>query len=75
MQIDQRTLNRLLALNDGQLAAVIEKIASEAGIDPAQLGLDPRNLAQIREALGSANADDLAQLNAVYETYRKNQRK
>ena len=44
MQIDQKTLARLLAMNDAQLGTVIEKIAAEAGIDPALLGLNPKNI-------------------------------
>ncbi len=75
MQIDQRTLNRLLAMNDDQLAAVIGKIASESGIDPALLGLNPNNISEIRRALGSASPEDLQQLGAVYESYRQNRKK
>lgn len=75
MQIDQKTLNRVLAMNDEQLAALIGKIASESGINPAQLGLNPNNINDIRAALGSATDTDLVQLNAVYESYRKNRQK
>lgn len=75
MQIDQRTLNRLLAMNDDQLAAVIGKIASESGIDPSLLGLNPNNISEIRRALGTASPEDLAQLGAVYESYRQNRKK
>lgn len=75
MQIDQRTLNRLLAMNDDQLAAMIGKIASESGIDPALLGLNPNNISEIRHALGSASPEDLKQLGAVYESYRQNRKK
>ncbi|MBQ9784148.1 MAG: hypothetical protein IJW29_01470 [Clostridia bacterium] len=75
MQIDQKTLNRLLAMNDAQLAAVIEHIAAEAGIDPVSLGLNPNNVSEIRRALGSATPSDLEQLGAVYDTYRQNRKK
>ncbi len=71
MQIDQKTLSRLLAMNDAQLGAVIHKIASEAGIDPAQLGLNPESIGSIRKALGSATEADIAQMNAVYEAYKQ----
>lgn len=75
MQFDQRMLSRLLAMNDTQLAAVIEKIAAESGIDPTLLGLDTNNIEQIRRALGSATPEDLAQLGNVYESYRQNRKK
>lgn len=74
MQIDQRMLNRLLTMNDDQLSEVIKTIATEAGIDPAMLGLNPDNIQSIRQALGSATEQDLRQLNAVYDTYKQNKR-
>ncbi len=75
MQLDQKMLNRLLNMNDEQLGALIGQIAQEAGIDPAQLGLHPENIASVRQALGNATEEDLAKLNGVYQDYRKNRRK
>lgn len=74
MQLDQRMLNRLLSLNDDQLAATIQKIAAESGIDPAQLGLSAENVSEIRRVLGSVSDAELTQLNTVYESYRKNRK-
>lgn len=74
MQLDQRMLNRLLAMNDDQLGNLIGEIAREAGIDPSELGLNPQNVAQIRSALGSATDEDLQKMNAVYEEYRRQRR-
>lgn len=71
MQIDQKTLSRLLSMDDAQLGAVIQKIATEAGIDPAQLGLNPDSIESVRRALGSATDADLAQMNALYQSYRQ----
>ena len=75
MQIDQKTLSRLLSMNDAQLGAVIQKIATEAGIDPAQLGLNPDSIESVRQALGSATDADIAQLNNVYQAYRQGKNK
>ncbi len=75
MQLDQKMLNRLLTMNDQQLGEVIQRIASEAGIDPAALGLNPQNMQSIRQALGSATESDLQQLNAVYDTYKQNKKR
>ncbi len=74
MQIDQKMLNRLLTMNDDQLGSLIGEIAREAGIDPSELGLNPQNIASVRQALGSATDEDLQKMNAVYDEYRKQRR-
>ncbi len=74
MQIDARMLNRLLAMNDEQLGQVIQKIAAESGIDPAQLGINPQNIESVRSALGSIGDDELEGINRLYEDYRRNKR-
>ena len=77
MQIDTRMLKRLLAMNDEQLGQMIQKIAAESGIDPAQLGINPQNIESVRSALGSIGDDELEGINRLYEDYRrgKNDRK
>ena len=65
MQIDQKTLNRLLTMNDDQLGNLIQEIAREAGIDPSTLGLNPQNIADVRQALGNATNDDLQKMNLL----------
>ena len=74
MQIDKKTLDRLLTMNDQQLGELIRKIAAESGIDPTVLGINPENIQSIRQALGSANDQDLMQLNQMYDTYKQNRR-
>lgn len=74
MQIDQKMLNRILTMNDEQLASLINQIAREAGIDPSQLGLNPQNIAGVRQALGGATEADLEKMNTVYEEYRRQRR-
>ena len=74
MQIDKKMLDRLLTMNDEQLGELIKRIAAESGIDPAMLGINPENIQSIRSALGSANEQDIRQLNQVYDTYRQNRR-
>ena len=71
MQIDQKTLSKLLSMNDAQLGAVIQSIAKDAGIDPSQLGLTADSIASLRRALGSATDEDLKQMSALYESYRQ----
>ena len=74
MQIDERMLKRLLAMNDEQLGQMIQKIAAETGIDPAQLGINPQNIESVRSALGSIGEDELEGINRLYEDYRRNRR-
>lgn len=74
MQIDERMLKRLLAMNDEQLGQMIQKIAAETGIDPAQLGINPQSIESVRSALGSVGEDELEGINRLYEDYRRNRR-
>ena len=71
MQIDERMLKKLLAMNDDQLGQMIQKIAAESGIDPAQLGINPQNIESVRSALGSIGEDELEGINRLYEDYRR----
>ncbi len=74
MQIDERMLKRLLAMNDEQLGQMIQKIATETGIDPAQLGINAQSIESVRSALGSIGEDELEGINRLYEDYRRNKR-
>ena len=75
MQIDERMLKKLLAMNDEQLGQMIQKIAAETGIDPAQLGINSESIESVRSALGSIGEDELEGINRLYEDYRRNKRK
>ncbi len=74
MQLDPKMLSRILTMNDEQLASLISEIAKEAGIDPSALGLNPQNIAGVRQALGSATNEDIQRMNTVYEEYRRQRR-
>ena len=74
MQIDERMLKRLLAMNDEQLGQMIQRIAAETGIDPSQLGINPQSIESVRSALGSIGEDELEGINRLYEDYRRNRR-
>lgn len=74
MQLDRNMLNRLLAMDDAQLEALIRKIAKEANIDPAVLGINPENIQSIRTALGSADDGDLAKMTEILDSYQKARR-
>lgn len=74
MQIDRNALNRILSMNDAQLSALITEIAKETGIDPANLGLNPQNIASVRQVLSGATEEDVQKLDALYADYRRNRR-
>ncbi len=74
MQIDERMLKKLLAMNDEQLGKMIQKIAAESGIDPAQLGINPQSIESVRSALSSIGEDELEGINRLYEDYRRGKR-
>ncbi|MBQ7392608.1 MAG: hypothetical protein IJV73_07965 [Clostridia bacterium] len=74
MQIDSKMLNKLLAMNDEQLGQMIQKIAAESGIDPAQLGINPQSIESVRSTLGSIGDEELEGINRLYEDYRRGKR-
>lgn len=75
MQLDRNMLNKLLTMNDDQLAALIKSIAAESGLDPSLIGLNSENIQSLRQALGSASDEDLERLNGVYQDYSKNRKR
>ena len=62
MTLDRNAVERLLALNDKQLAIVIKKLTAEAGIDPSALQINASNIAALRTALSMATDDDIKRL-------------
>ncbi len=72
MQIDRKSLEKLLTLNDRQLGLVIKKLASESGIDPAALNINPNDIASVRRALSGATDEDIRKITQQYEDYKRN---
>ena len=72
MQIDRKSLERLLMLNDRQLAAMIKRIAGEGGIDLSSFNVNPADLDSVRRALRGATDEDLLNITKQYEQMKKN---
>ena len=72
MQIDRKSLEKLLAMNDRQLSSVIHKIAGESGIDLSTFNVNPEDIAGVRRALSSATDEDLVRVAEQYEQIKKN---
>lgn len=72
MTIDKQAVEKLLALNDKQLALVIKKLTAEAGIDPSLFQMTPGNIQALRTALSMATDEDLARASEQLAKLRKN---
>lgn len=59
MRLDRRALDRLLSLNDAQLAAVIDKLTREYGLDLSSLQISTGDMAALRRTLRTATDEDL----------------
>jgi len=62
MQLDRKSLDRLLSLNDRQLQAIIEKLASEYGLDLSRFQVRPGDMESLRNAIRNASDSDLLEL-------------
>lgn len=51
MQLDKKTLDRLLDLSDGQLRVLLKRLLAEYGVDPAAVPLEQMDIGKLREAL------------------------
>ena len=71
MQIDRKSLEKLLTLNDRQLALVIKKIAGEGGIDLSSFNVNPQDLDSVRRALRGATDEDLLNITKQYEELKR----
>lgn len=71
MQIDRENLNRLLNLNDRQLQAVINRLVAQSGLNPADFNINPKSIESIRQALRTADDEDLKRVAEQYEANRK----
>ncbi len=62
MQLDQKSLKKLLALNDDQLRKVLAGLLAEYGIDPSTIPLAQFDMGRLRAVLANATDDDLKRL-------------
>ena len=60
MQLDKKTLDRLLNLNDNQLRLLLGRLLTEYGVDPAAVPLAKLDVSRLREVLRGATETDVA---------------
>lgn len=71
MMLDKKAVEMLLTLDDQKLALVIQRLASEAGIDPSSLKIGASELSGIRSALRMATDSDLQRAGELLKSYKK----
>ena len=71
MQLDQKTLQKLLSMSDTQLTAVIRTLADNSGLDLAGFNIRPDDINSIRAALSGATDEDLARAAEQLRNFRK----
>lgn len=62
MQLDKKSLDRLLKLSDDQLRGVIGKLLTEYGVDVSRVPLATLDMSALRAVLQMANAEDISRL-------------
>ena len=62
MQLDRKTINRLLALDDDQLRAFIRNLAERQGLDLSAFRLSINDIAGIRRVLSEADDETLRRI-------------
>lgn len=59
MQLDKKTLDRLLNLSDDQLRLLLGRLLSEYGVDPSVVPLERMDIGKLREVLRGATDEDI----------------
>ena len=60
MQLDRKSLDKLLALDDNQLRRVLRGLLTQYGIDPSAIPLDQFDIGKLRAILQTATDEDIA---------------
>ena len=59
MQLDKKSLDRLLKLNDDQLRGVLSKLLAEDGVDVSRVPLAQMDMTALRAVLSAATDEDI----------------
>ncbi len=66
MQLDRKSLDRLLHLSDDQLRAVLGKLLTEYGVDAARIPLASLDMGSLRRVLESATDEDITRFMQMF---------
>lgn len=59
MQLDKKSLERLLRLNDDQLRGVLGRLLAEYGVDVSRVPLAQMDMTALRAVLSAATDEDI----------------
>lgn len=62
MQLDKKSLDRLLRLNDDQLRSVLGKLLTEYGVDVSRVPLAQMDMTALRGVLSMATEEDISRI-------------
>ncbi|MBQ2766662.1 MAG: hypothetical protein IJF49_01125 [Clostridia bacterium] len=71
MQLDRKSVERMLRMDDNSLRQLINRLAHDAGIDLNALNISTADLGEVRRAFGTASDAELNALAAQIEAQRK----
>ena len=71
MQLDKKTLNMLLALNDAQLTNVIRTISEKSGLDLSSFNITANDVKSIRHALENASDEDIKRAQESINNFKR----
>ena len=71
MQLDKKTLNMLLALNDAQLTNVIRTISEKSGLDLSSFNITSNDVKSIRRALENASDEDIKRAQESINNFKR----
>jgi len=71
MQLDKKTLNMLLSLNDAQLVNIIKTISEKSGLDLSSFNITSNDVKSIRYALENASDEDIKKAQESINNYKR----
>ena len=66
MQLDKKSLDRLLKLNDDQLRGVLGKLLAEYGVDVSRVPLAQMDMTALRAVLSAATDEDITRFMQMF---------
>lgn len=70
MQINKRTIDMLLSLNDKQLMEMVNTIVAKSGIDLSVFNISKNDIESIRKGLKSATDEDIKKAQAILDSFK-----
>ena len=71
MQLDRKSIDTLIALDDAQLKFVISKLAVSAGVDIGQFNLNTSDAQKLRRVLSELSDADIALAQSQIDARRR----